>query len=98
MIAFILGLQASVQCVPNALGVRCTTSPTYTYQPPVNYYDQFQRGVEQQQQRNATATAALNRQIVGNMLAKGNCAGAEQYALKSGELDIAQQVKSYCGK
>lgn len=96
MIAFFL-LQATVQCVPNYLGgVRCTTSPTFTYQPPVNYYDQIQRGVEQQQQRNAAQTAVINRQIIGNMLAKGNCDGAEQYAIRTGDLDLAQQVKEYC--
>jgi len=93
-------LQAAVQCVPNYLGgVRCTSTSTVSPELPQvpDYYGQFQRGVEQQQQRNAAQAAAVHRQIVGNMLAKGNCVGAQQYALRTGDLDLAQQVKAYCG-
>jgi TRAP-type uncharacterized transport system substrate-binding protein len=38
------------------------------------------------------------RSRIGKMLAKGDCAGAEQYALQKGELDLAQQVKNYCAR
>lgn len=34
----------------------------------------------------------------GKMVAAGDCAGAETYALKQGNFALAQQVKDYCSK
>lgn len=33
---------------------------------------------------------------VGKLLADGDCAGAEKYALENGELDLADRVKAHC--
>jgi hypothetical protein len=33
---------------------------------------------------------------VGKMLSKGDCAGAEKYALEKGDLDLADRVREYC--
>lgn len=38
------------------------------------------------------------RQAVGKLLANGDCAGAEKYALEKGELELAGQVKDYCAR
>jgi hypothetical protein len=33
---------------------------------------------------------------VGQMLANGDCAGAEKYALQKGDLDLVDRVDAYC--
>lgn len=44
------------------------------------------------------ALAEQQRQTASQMIATGNCNGAEQYALSVSNLDLAKQVKDYCAK
>ena len=39
---------------------------------------------------------ARNAKKVGKLLAAGDCAGAEKYALEAGDLDLADRVKARC--
>jgi hypothetical protein len=39
-----------------------------------------------------------HEKTVGKMLAKGDCAGAERYALQKGELDLAERAEAYCAE
>lgn len=88
MIALLI-LQASVTCVPLGTIVRCEERPQVSSQLPAvpNYSAPF---AEQQK--------AQDKRTVTNMIANGNCVGAEQYALQRGDLDLAQQVKAYCSR
>lgn len=38
------------------------------------------------------------RRDVGNMLASGDCEGAQKLALSTGSIDLANQAKAYCAK
>jgi hypothetical protein len=38
------------------------------------------------------------RSRISKMLARGDCEGAEQYALQKGQLELAQQVRNYCSR
>ena len=40
--------------------------------------------------------AASLRKTVGEMLSTGNCIGAQDLALGAGEIELANQVKTYC--
>ncbi len=37
-----------------------------------------------------------HNKAVGKLLANGDCAGAEKYALENGEFDLADRVKARC--
>jgi len=43
-----------------------------------------------------STTEKRHKKAVGSMLAKGDCVGAERYALQKGDLDLADRVRSYC--
>lgn len=74
-------------CMRDAVGgYSCMTTPTY--QQP---YVQTDWGAIFAKIRSSKINSR-----VGGMLAKGDCAGAEAYALKVGELGLAQEVRSYC--
>jgi hypothetical protein len=52
--------------------------------------------IEGRRQRQKARKAAKLREEVGGKIAAGDCAGAEQAALKAGDLDLAAHAKAYC--
>lgn len=94
MILLLLAWQlSSTNCMPTANGGQtCTTMTT--------------PDMSQTSPRRSSGCALCNlisdldkkrhERAVGKMLANGDCAGAEQYALQKGDLDLADRVKGYC--
>jgi hypothetical protein len=98
MIALLIALQiSSTHCHPDYIGgFRCSTNtpPPMTVQPlpQTRYADQDWYGAFKARRDRKRAEA------VGKLLAKGDCAGAEKYALERGDIDLANQVKAYCNR
>lgn len=59
--------------------------------------DRERRRAARAEQKTARDLEAQAKQA-GTMIANGNCAGAEQYALAAGNFDLAERVKAYCAK
>lgn len=76
------GGSPSVVANPNAYGAFINSMPRYTYQGP-----SIAEAMQQDRLKKAT-----------KMIANGDCAGAEQYALRKGDLALAQTVKTYCSQ
>jgi hypothetical protein len=96
MIALLIALQiSSTHCSPDYLGgMRCTTNtpPPLVVQPLPHsgYVDQDWAGAFKALRDRKRAEA------VGKLLAAGDCAGAEQYALRRGGFALVQTVRDYC--
>ena len=98
MIILLIALQlTSTNCVPDVMGgAHCTTlsTPDVSQTTPssegnhcslCNLISIFEGDANKRHAR-----------AVGKMLAKGDCSGAEKYALEKGDLDLADRVKAYC--
>lgn len=92
---------STTNCSPDFIGGwRCSTTPAVT--PNSDAYGALIRSMprpyipspEQMRQTEIQARVAK----VSKMIAKGDCAGAEQYALEHGDLPLAQSVRAYCAK
>lgn len=101
MFALLLALQVTTTTCTPAYGgaVNCST-----YTPPAvssrlpavpDYYGRIMRSAPPVQQPDYSG---IIRARVGKMLAKGDCDGALQYALKNGRLDLATSVREYCAR
>jgi hypothetical protein len=94
---------SSTNCIPDYTGgMMCTTLST----PQMHVPD-----MSQEPARSSSGCGLCNlisildgsakkrhEKAVGKMLAKGDCEGAERYALQKGELDLAEQAKAYCAE
>jgi hypothetical protein len=97
MLALLLLAQvATTNCHSDSLGgVHCTTT---TPPPLVQSYPQTQT-VDQDWGAVFEARRERKRaEAIGKMLARGDCAGAQQYALSKGEIALAAQIRDYCSK
>lgn len=99
MIALLIALQiSSTHCHPDYIGgFRCSTNtpPPLVMPPraePVQTVDTDWSAIFEKAAKNR------HKKAVGKMLAKGDCAGAEKYALERGDIDLANQVKAYCNR
>lgn len=106
--------QATTDCTRDYFGnVHCVTNPSSTVSPqaPADYgallnsgraavpdYDQTQQQELQLRVQQALLEAQEQSRKAGQMIAKGDCSGAEQYALKKGNIELARQVRDYCAK
>jgi hypothetical protein len=109
-----LAQNSTTDCQRDYFGnVHCTTQaqPGVSVAPPLDYGKLLQSGenavpsyadqVRQEQQLRAARGALDAReqtQRAAQMIGAGDCAGAEKFALKAGNLALAQQVRDYCQK
>ena len=109
-----LAQTSTTDCQRDYFGnMHCTTQtqPDLNSASPLDYGKLLQSGENavpsyaeqerQQQQLRAARTALEAReqtQRPAQMIGAGDCAGAEKYALRAGNLALAQQVREYCQK
>jgi hypothetical protein len=96
-VLFLVLQLSTTNCIGTAHGgMNCTTMAPPSYQAAPTDGD-ASLGTGLGELLTGTGDRHVKRQI-GKMLANGDCAGAEKYALTKGRLDLAQQVRSYCGR
>lgn len=79
-------------CTGSGDTVICNTTPQIG--SGGTYTDAVQRGYD----RGKRQRAERNRQRVGQLVAAGDCAGAEKLALKAGDFELAETVRGYCAR
>ena len=103
MLFLLIALQVSTtNCHPDYLGgMRCTTN-TPVQMPPLS-----QTPIQTDNDSGTVLGTAVGELLtgtgdrhvksrIGKMLAKGDCAGAEKYALQKGRFDLLGVVREYC--
>lgn len=79
-------------CTGSGDSVICNTTPPLG--SGGTFADAVQRGMERGRQQRAEQT----RRRVGQLVAAGDCAGAEKLALKAGDFELADTVRGYCAR
>lgn len=75
---------------------RCSTEPTT--RGPIDYSSQIKPDpitFPQRRERHTGPDRGVSKRV-GKMVAAGDCEGAYKYALKKGELDLAERAKGMC--
>jgi len=103
MLILLLAVQiSSTSCIPDySGGAMCTTMssppmPDMSQEAPAPHARRSGAGGNYILDLFDVTGAKHHRKVVGQMLAKGDCAGAEKYALEKGELDLADRVQARC--
>jgi len=107
-VLFMLAQTTTTNCWADALGqVHCLsdTTPGANSTGPIDYSKQLERGRNLVPQYRAPDPAAREyaerkqrERRVAELIANGDCAGAKAYALKQGDLTLAQIAVNLCSK